>query len=78
MKNTFTIKSLVAAGLITLANLAAAELVVGVNPKSPLASMTAEQVSAIFRGKTNTLPSGATAAPVDLPESSAVLEQFYS
>ena len=78
MKNTFAIKSLVAAGLITLANLAAAELVVIVNPKSPLASMTADQVSSIFLGKTNTLPSGATAAPVDLPESSAVRDQFYS
>ena len=78
MKNTHAIKSLVAVGLITLANLAAADLVVIVNPKSPLASMTPEQVSAIFLGKTNTLPSGATAAPVDLPESSAVREQFYS
>jgi len=78
MKNTHAIKSLVAAGLIALTNLACAELVVIVNPKSPLASMTSEQVSAIFLGKTNTLPSGATAAPVDLPESSAVREQFYS
>ncbi len=78
MKKTSLIQSLVFAGLVTLSNLAAAEIVVIVNPKSPLASMTADQVSAIFLGKTNTLPSGGTAAPVDLPESSAVREQFYS
>ena len=78
MKNTHAIKSLVAAALFSLANLAAAELVVVVNPKSPLASMTADQVSAIFLGKTSTLPSGGTATPVDLPESSAARDQFYS
>lgn len=78
MQKTFAIKSLVAAALVSLSTLASAELVVVVNPKSPLASMTADQVSAIFLGKTNTLPSGGTAAPVDLPESSAVREQFYS
>lgn len=78
MKNTHAIKSLVAVGLITLANLAAADLVVIVNPKSPLTSMTPEQVSAIFMGKTNTLPSGSTAAPADLPEGNAARDQFYS
>ena len=78
MKNTHAIKSLVAVGLITLANLAAADLVVIVNPKSPLTSMTPEQVSAIFMGKSAQLPSGATAQPADLPESNAIREQFYS
>ena len=78
MQKTSIIKSLVLAGLVTLSNLAAAEIVVIVNPKSPLASMTPEQVSAIFMGKTNTLPSGTTAAPADLPEGNAARDQFYS
>ena len=78
MQKTSIIKSLLLAGLVTLSNLAAAEIVVIVNPKSPLASMTPDQVSAIFMGKTNTLPSGSTAAPADLPEGNAARDQFYS
>ena len=57
---------------------AAAETVVIVNPKSPTSTMTAEQVSAIFLGKSNTLPSGATAAMVDQPENSPIYEEFYT
>ena len=68
----------VALGLMGLSQLASAQVAVIVNPKSPIASMTPEQVTAIFLGKSNTLPSGGTAAPVDLPESSSVHDQFYS
>lgn len=75
-KNTF--RALLAAGLLAAANLASAQVAVIVNPKSPLASMTAEQVAGIFMGKSSTLPNGATAAPADLPESSAARDQFYS
>ena len=49
-----------------------------VNPKNAAATMTADQVSSIFLGKSNTLPSGAAAAAVDLPESAATRDQFYS
>ncbi|MEP6504660.1 MAG: phosphate ABC transporter substrate-binding protein [Betaproteobacteria bacterium] len=55
-----------------------AQVAVIVNPKSPLASMTAEQVSGIFLGKSNTLPSGGTAVPTDLPDSAATRELFYT
>src|SRR5450432_560205 len=55
-----------------------AQVAVVVNPKSPLASMTADQVSGIFLGKSNTLPSGGTAAPTDLPDSAAIREVFYT
>jgi ABC-type phosphate transport system substrate-binding protein len=55
-----------------------AQVAVVVNPKSPLATMTADQVSGIFLGKSNTLPSGATAAPTDLPDSSPTHELFYT
>jgi ABC-type phosphate transport system substrate-binding protein len=78
MKIQHTLHSLVAAGLLVLAQAASAQVAVIVNPKSPLASMTADQVSAIFLGKSATLPSGATAVPADLPESNAARELFYS
>lgn len=82
MNHTITLKSAlksaVAIGLLTLAHAASAQVAVIVNPKSAIASMSSEQVSSIFLGKSNTLPSGAAAAPVDLPEGSAVHEQFYS
>ncbi|MCH8181361.1 MAG: hypothetical protein IIA02_16530 [Proteobacteria bacterium] len=82
MTHTITLKSAVkaavAAGLLTLAHAASAQVAVIVNPKSAIASMSPEQVSSIFLGKSSTLPSGAAAAPVDLPEGSAVHEQFYS
>lgn len=74
----FTLQALVVTGLMTLAQAASAQVAVIVNPKSPMASMTPEQVAAVFLGKSNTLPSGVTAAPADLPESAAVREQFYS
>ncbi len=61
-----------------LVGLAQAQVAVIVNPKSAAANMTADQVSSIFLGKSNTLPGGATALAADLPESSAVREQFYS
>ena len=72
------IQQIALATLLALAGAAAqAQVAVVVNPKNPAASLTAEQVSAIFLGKTATLPSGATAAPVDQAEGSALREQFY-
>ena len=55
-----------------------AQVAVVVNTKSPLASMTADQVSAIFLGKSATLPSGGTALPTDLPDSAGTRELFYT
>lgn len=78
MKTKYTLHTIVAAGLLTLAQAASAQVAVIVNPKSPLAAMTPEQAAAIFMGKSATLPSGQTAVPADLPESSAAREQFYS
>ncbi|PTT87526.1 hypothetical protein DBR42_11440 [Pelomonas sp. HMWF004] len=57
---------------------ASAQVAVIVNPKSAAASMTAEQVAGVFLGKTTTLPSGSTAAPVDQAESAAIRDQFYT
>jgi ABC-type phosphate transport system substrate-binding protein len=70
---------LVVGAALCLASLGAfAQVAVVVNAKSPLASMTADQVSGIFLGKSNTLPSGATALPTDLPDSAATREIFYT
>ncbi|MEJ5999021.1 hypothetical protein [Paucibacter soli] len=73
-----TPSNLLALALLSLAAAAQAQVAVIVNPKSPTASMTADQVASIFLGKSNTLPSGAAAAAVDQPESAAVREQFYT
>jgi len=73
-----TSSALLAVALLSLGAAAQAQVAVIVNPKSPTASMTADQVASIFLGKSNTLPSGAAAAAVDQPESAAVREQFYT
>lgn len=74
------ISSKTVALLLTLSacGLAQAQVAVIVNAKSATASMTADQVASIFLGKSTTLPSGATAVPVDQAESAAVREQFYT
>lgn len=72
-------KHLTILALLSLAGATAqAQVAVIVNSKSPTASMTADQVAGIFLGKSNTLPSGATAAAVDQAESAAVREHFYT
>ena len=50
---------------------AQAELVVIVNPKSPAASMTAEEVANVYLGKNPSY------SPVDLPESAPARADFY-
>ena len=78
MKTIPIVRLAVAAGLCAAAVGAFAQVAVVVNPKSPLATMTADQVSGIFLGKSNTLPSGGTAMPTDLPDSAAARELFYT
>jgi len=68
-------------GLLLLSLLAAgasAQVVVIVNPKSPLSTLTQEQAASVFLGKSSTLPGGGMAVPADLPDVSSVREQFYS
>ena len=79
MNNTFILKRTTAAASIAMACAAAsAQVAVVVSPKSPVVTMTADQVSGIFLGKSNTLPTGGTAAPTDLPDSAATHELFYT
>jgi len=72
------IKPLIGAALFAAAVAAQAQVAVVVNPKSPVANMSADQVASIFLGKSNQLPNGSAAQAVDLPESAAAREQFYS
>lgn len=64
-----------AAGL--WANVAAAEVLVIVHPSNPLASMTAQQVSQIFLGSSNTFPDGTSAQAVDL-DNGAIRDEFHA
>ena len=70
--------SAVTLALVVSGAMAQAQVVVIVNPKSPTATMTADQVAAIFLGKTSVLPNGATAMPADQTETAAIREQFYA
>jgi ABC-type phosphate transport system substrate-binding protein len=72
------LRSMLAIGLLTLSHSASAQVAVIVNSKSAIADMTPAQASSIFLGKSSTLPSGNTALPIDLPDTSVPHEQFYS
>lgn len=64
-------------GLMALG--AQAQVAVVVSAKSSLANLSPEQAANVFLGRSNALPGASgTAALVDLPEGSAVREQFYS
>lgn len=73
-----TKKTLLVTCVLAWAAAAQAQVVVIVNPKSGIESMTAEQVSAVFLGKSATLPGGAAAQMADQPEGSALHENFYA
>ncbi|MFN9708345.1 MAG: hypothetical protein ACK53K_08265 [Burkholderiales bacterium] len=66
------------ASLASFLTTAHADVVVVVNPKSPLVSMSPEQVSAIFLGKNMMLPTGSGAVLVDQAENSSLYESFYA
>ena len=54
-----------------------AEVVVIVNPKNPAASLTAEQVAALYLGAATTFPGGGPVALVDQPEAASIRGTFY-
>src|SRR5215510_12978680 len=56
---------------------ASADIVVIVNASNPAASLTAEQVAAIYLGTTTTFPNGGALALADQPESAAIRGSFY-
>jgi ABC-type phosphate transport system substrate-binding protein len=78
MKNLNAIRLAVAAALCAGAAGAFAQVAVVVGTRSPVSTMTADQVSAIFLGKSATLPTGGTALPADLPDSQPAHDLFYT
>lgn len=57
---------------------ALAEVAVVVGPKTNNLALTKEQASAIFLGKSASLPSGAPVVLFDLPESNPLRDEFYT
>ncbi len=55
----------------------AEDIVVVVNPKNTVSSLTRDEVIDIFMGRNRQLSSGIVALPLDLPGTSAEREAFY-
>ena len=68
---------LVAVLLSLWSGLAAAEVVIVVSSKSPVATLTKNQVIDIFLGRSSRFPNGEQATPIDQPEASSMREAFY-
>jgi ABC-type phosphate transport system substrate-binding protein len=77
MRCLFVFATLLAASALG-STYALAEVVVVVSAKSKIANMTASQVAQIFLGKTNKLPDGRDAIPLDQAEGSDIRNEFYS
>lgn len=73
-----TFKLLAGACLIAASFASTAQVAVVVGAKSPAAALTADQAAGLFLGKTDQLPGVGTALLLDLPESSATRETFYT
>lgn len=73
------IKAGLFAGALTLAaGAASADFVVVVSAKSPMSSLTSEQVGEIFLGKVSNFPAGGATTPVDQIEGAPVRDDFYN
>ncbi|MBB5017760.1 ABC-type phosphate transport system substrate-binding protein [Chitinivorax tropicus] len=64
--------------MLLLAPLAKADIAVIVSAKSSAGNLTADQVSQIFLGKSNSFPGGGQAVPVDQSEGAGPREEFYT
>lgn len=56
---------------------AAADVVVAVSAKNPVATLSKNQVVDIFLGKASRFPDGSQAVPIDQVEGSAARDEFY-
>jgi ABC-type phosphate transport system substrate-binding protein len=75
-------RRLLAAVLLVLAGTpagpaGAAELVVIVSARNPVAALRPDQVAAIFLGQSVRFPDGVQAVPLDLPLGSTLRDEFY-
>ena len=74
---TKLIKTLVYCAALMSVQSAFSQVAVVVGAKSSISSLNAEQVSALYLGKTDKLPSGDTALPLDQAAGSTVRGSFY-
>lgn len=72
------IAGMVATSIFAASMPALADVVVIVSAKSSASTLTEDQAADIFLGRTNTLPGGGQAVPVDQAEGSAARDLFYS
>lgn len=57
---------------------ARADVVVVVHPKNPLNSISKDQVSNLFLGRTSSFPNGAPAKPIELPDTEPAFIAFHA
>ena len=77
MKIPFNRRMALLAALLAASSMAQAGVVVVMSSKSDVDSLSRAQVSQIFLAKTDALPNGRVAKPVDQAEGAAVRNEFY-
>lgn len=77
MKITSKHRMALFATLLAFTSVAQAGVVVVMSSKSDVSSLSKAQVAQIFMAKTDALPNGRVAKPVDQAEGSAVRNEFY-
>jgi len=77
MKIPFNRRMAVLAVLLASSSMAQAGVVVVMSSKSDVNSLSRAQVSQIFLAKTDALPNGRVAKPIDQAEGAAVRNEFY-
>ena len=65
-------------GVLAGAPAGAADLVVIVSARNPVATLRADQVAAIFLGQSARFPDGAEAVPYDMRLGAALRDEFYA
>jgi len=65
------------AALLLIASITQAGVVAVVSSKSPVSSLTKDQLADIYLGNAKNFPGGGPATPVDLPESAAERQDFH-
>lgn len=70
--------TVIALALSLAAGAAGAAVVAVVSVRSPVTTLSKNQVADIFLGKTARFPNGSAAVPVDLAEGTAARDEFYA
>jgi ABC-type phosphate transport system substrate-binding protein len=63
---------------LAITSVGKAEIVVVVSAKCAVSTLSKDQVSDIFLGKTTRFPDGASAVPIDQVEGSSARDEFYA